>query len=155
MARNRSIWIRLFVLFLLVAVISCGSKDHELLENMGDMRRHTAKLGYSIQAKNGPLAEFYLEEILEIMEELREIEAYEGIPVAKSVRTILDPTVPLARHLFAAPTQYYKVGVVFLAWLNGHQSHFRMIGGLQGQRSLEHLVTLAGLAAGGSKGLWS
>ncbi|MHA1151331.1 MAG: DUF993 family protein [Alphaproteobacteria bacterium] len=61
---------------------------------------------------------------------------------------ILDPTVPLARHLFAAPTQYYKVGVVFLAWLNGHQSHFRMIGGLQGQRSLSHLVTLAGLAAG-------
>jgi hypothetical protein len=61
---------------------------------------------------------------------------------------ILDPTVPLARHLFAAPTQYYKVGIVFLAWLNGHQSHFHMIGGLQGQRSLEHLVTLAGLAAG-------
>jgi hypothetical protein len=61
---------------------------------------------------------------------------------------ILDPTVPLARHLFAAPTQYYKVGIVFLAWLNGHQSHFHMIGGLQGQRSLEHLVTLAGMAAG-------
>ncbi len=61
---------------------------------------------------------------------------------------LLDPTVPLARHLFAAPTQYYKVGVVFLAWLNGHQGHFHMIGGLQGQRSLEHLVTLAGLAAG-------
>ena len=60
---------------------------------------------------------------------------------------ILDPTLAMARHLFAAPTQYYKVGIVFLSWLNGHQQHFRMIGGLERQRSLSHLVTLAGLAA--------
>lgn len=62
-------------------------------------------------------------------------------------RALLDPTVPFARHLFAAPTQFYKVGVVFLAWLNGHQRHFHMVGGLQGRRSVEHLVRLAELAA--------
>ena len=60
---------------------------------------------------------------------------------------ILDPTVPLARHVFMRPTRYYKVGVVFLAWLNGHQDHFRMIAGLEGQRSLAHLLELAELAA--------
>ena len=62
-------------------------------------------------------------------------------------RAILDPTLPLARHVFSGPTQYYKVGVVFLAWLNGHQDHFRMIGGLEGQRSLAHLLEVAELAA--------
>ena len=60
---------------------------------------------------------------------------------------ILDPTLPLARHVFMRPTGYYKVGVVFLAWLNGHQDHFRMIGGLEGQRSLAHLLEVAELAA--------
>ena len=42
---------------------------------------------------------------------------------------ILAPTVPLSRHLFAAPTWYYKTGIVFLAWLAGHQDHFTMVGG--------------------------
>lgn len=51
---------------------------------------------------------------------------------------ILAPTVPLARHLFSAPTQYYKAGIVFLAWLNGHQNHFTMLGGMQSARSLLH-----------------
>ncbi|MGG2462947.1 dihydrodipicolinate synthase family protein [Streptomyces sp. RGM 3693] len=54
-------------------------------------------------------------------------------------RAVLDPTVPLARHLFQAPTRYYKTGVVLLAWLAGHQSHFTMAGGLQSARSLPHL----------------
>ncbi|MFF2808566.1 DUF993 family protein [Streptomyces sp. NPDC058000] len=54
-------------------------------------------------------------------------------------RAVLDPTVPLARHLFQAPTRYYKTGVVLLAWLAGHQSHFTMVGGLQSARSLPHL----------------
>ncbi|MFJ5674977.1 dihydrodipicolinate synthase family protein [Streptomyces sp. NPDC093097] len=54
-------------------------------------------------------------------------------------RAVLDPTVPLARHLFQAPTRYYKTGVVLLAWLAGHQSHFTMVGGLQSARSLAHL----------------
>ncbi len=55
-------------------------------------------------------------------------------------RALLDPTVTLSRHLFRAPTRYYKTGVVFLAWLAGHQSHFAMIGGLQSARSLPHLA---------------
>jgi Protein of unknown function (DUF993) len=53
---------------------------------------------------------------------------------------ILAPTVPLARHIFAPPTQFYKTGVVFLAYLNGHQAHFRMLGGLESARSVPHLV---------------
>ncbi|MFJ7020134.1 dihydrodipicolinate synthase family protein [Streptomyces sp. NPDC101117] len=55
-------------------------------------------------------------------------------------RALLDPTVELARHLFRAPTRFYKTGVVFLAWLAGHQSHFTMVGGLQSARSLPHLA---------------
>jgi hypothetical protein len=55
-------------------------------------------------------------------------------------RAALDPTVALSRHLFAAPTRYYKTGVVFLAWLAGHQEHFSMVGGLQSARSLPHLA---------------
>ncbi|GGM23652.1 hypothetical protein GCM10011608_05530 [Micromonospora sonchi] len=59
---------------------------------------------------------------------------------------IFAPTVPLARHLFAAPTWYYKTGIVFLAWLTGHQDHFTMVGGLQSGRSPAHLATLLTLA---------
>jgi hypothetical protein len=63
---------------------------------------------------------------------------------------ILGPTVPLSRHIFAAPTRYYKTGVVFMAWLNGHQSHFTMVGGQQSARSLLHLAELFRLADGAS-----
>ncbi|MDB5944648.1 MAG: dihydrodipicolinate synthase family protein [Ramlibacter sp.] len=59
---------------------------------------------------------------------------------------ILGPTVPLSRHIFAAPTRFYKTGVVFMAWLNGHQSHFTMVGGQQSTRSLPHLAELFRLA---------
>jgi hypothetical protein len=59
---------------------------------------------------------------------------------------ILAPTVPLSRHIFAAPTRFYKTGVVFLAWLNGHQSHFTMVGGQQSARSIVHLAELFRLA---------
>ncbi len=59
---------------------------------------------------------------------------------------ILAPTVPLSRHIFAAPTRFYKTGVVFMAWLNGHQSHFTMVGGQQSTRSLAHLAELFRLA---------
>ena len=59
---------------------------------------------------------------------------------------ILEPTVPLSRHIFKAPTRYYKTGVVFMAWLNGHQDHFIMVGGQQGTRSLPHFVELFRLA---------
>jgi hypothetical protein len=53
---------------------------------------------------------------------------------------IFEPTVPLSRHIFKAPTQFYKTGVVFLAYLNGHQRHFIMVGGQQSARSLLHLA---------------
>ena len=59
---------------------------------------------------------------------------------------ILEPTVALSRHIFAAPTRFYKTGVVFMAWLNGHQSHFTMVGGQQSTRSLVHLAELFRLA---------
>lgn len=59
---------------------------------------------------------------------------------------ILDPTVPLSRHLFKAPTRFYKTGVVFLAWLNGLQDHFVMVGGQQSARSLLHLAEVFRLA---------
>lgn len=59
---------------------------------------------------------------------------------------ILAPTVPLARHIFQIPTYHYKTGVVFLAYLNGHQSHFRMVGGLESARSVGHLAGILVLA---------
>ncbi|MET7367875.1 dihydrodipicolinate synthase family protein [Streptomyces sp. NPDC005566] len=64
----------------------------------------------------------------------------------KGFRALLDPTVELSRHLFEAPTRYYKTGVVFLAWLAGHQDHFTMVGGLQSARSLPHLAKAYELA---------
>ena len=60
--------------------------------------------------------------------------------------SILGPTVPLARHIFRQPTFYYKTGVVFVAFLNGHQSHFRMVGGLESGRSALHLAEIFRLA---------
>src|SRR5262249_31382164 len=59
---------------------------------------------------------------------------------------ILAPTVPLSRHIFQAPTYYYKTGVVFLAYLNDHQRHFRMVGGHESARSVVHLAELLVLA---------
>jgi hypothetical protein len=61
---------------------------------------------------------------------------------------ILKPTVPLSRHAFGAPTFYYKTGIVFLAYLNGYQDHFRMVGGLESGRSAVHLAELFMLADG-------
>ncbi|WP_137127942.1 dihydrodipicolinate synthase family protein [Roseomonas sp. HF4] len=59
---------------------------------------------------------------------------------------ILAPTVPLSRHIFRAPTRFYKTGVVFMAWLNGHQDHFVMVGGQQSTRSIRHFSDLFRLA---------
>ncbi len=59
---------------------------------------------------------------------------------------ILAPTVPLSRHIFAAPTRFYKTGVVFMAWVNGFQDHFTMIGGQQSARSITHLAEIFRLA---------
>jgi hypothetical protein len=59
---------------------------------------------------------------------------------------ILAPTVALSRHIFQAPTRFYKTGVVFLAWLNGHQDHYVMVGGQESARSTLHLAELFRLA---------
>jgi hypothetical protein len=64
----------------------------------------------------------------------------------KSFHEILAPTVPLSRHIFGAPTRYYKTGVVCMSWLNGHQDHFVMVGGQQSARSILHLSELFRLA---------
>jgi hypothetical protein len=61
-------------------------------------------------------------------------------------RAILAPTVALSRHVFQAPTRFYKTGIVFMAWLNGHQDHFVMVGGQQSARSLPHFAELLRLA---------
>ena len=59
---------------------------------------------------------------------------------------ILEPTVPLSRHIFKAPTRFYKTGIVFMAYLNGHQDHFTMVGGQESTRSTLHLAELFRLA---------
>lgn len=59
---------------------------------------------------------------------------------------ILEPTVALSRHIFKAPTRFYKTGIVFMAYLNGHQDHFVMVGGQQTARSLVHLADIVRLA---------
>jgi hypothetical protein len=60
--------------------------------------------------------------------------------------SVLQPTVALSRHIFKAPTRFYKTGVVFLAWLNGFQDHFTMLGGQQSARSIVHFAELFQLA---------
>ncbi len=67
-------------------------------------------------------------------------------------KAILAPTVPLSRHIFQKPTYFYKTGIVFMAYLNGHQSHFRMVAGLESARSIVHLAQLFILAD--QAGLW-
>ena len=59
---------------------------------------------------------------------------------------VLGPTVPLSRHIFKAPTRFYKTGIVFMAYLNGHQDHFTMVGGQESTRSTLHLADLFRLA---------
>ncbi|NKN37228.1 dihydrodipicolinate synthase family protein [Agrobacterium sp. a22-2] len=61
-------------------------------------------------------------------------------------RSVIAPTVPLSRKIFEAPTQYYKAGVVFLAWLNGHQDHFTMPAGVQSARGILHYADVFRLA---------
>ncbi|SES34562.1 Protein of unknown function [Tranquillimonas rosea] len=64
----------------------------------------------------------------------------------RAFHEILEPTVPLSRHVFKAPTRFYKTGVVFLAYLTGHQDHFTMIAGQEGARSTQHLCRILRLA---------
>lgn len=65
---------------------------------------------------------------------------------AATFRSVIEPTVPLSRKIFEAPTQYYKAGVVFLAWLNGHQSHFSLPAGMQSARGVNHYAEIFRLA---------
>ena len=65
---------------------------------------------------------------------------------AKTFHEVLAPTVPLSRHIFKAPTRFYKTGVVFMAYLAGHQNHFTMVGGQESARSTLHLAQLFRLA---------
>jgi len=65
---------------------------------------------------------------------------------AATFHEILAPTVPLSRHIFRAPTRFYKTGVVFMAYLNGYQNHFTMVGGQESARSTLHLAELFRLA---------
>ena len=64
----------------------------------------------------------------------------------KGFHDVLGPTVPLSRHIFTAPTRFYKTGIVFMAYLNGHQDHFTMVGGQESARSTLHLAELFRLA---------
>lgn len=64
----------------------------------------------------------------------------------KSYDKLMTPTVPLSRLIFRAPTQYYKTGIVFLAWLNGHQDHFVMVNGAQAMRPLPYFTEAFKLA---------
>ena len=65
---------------------------------------------------------------------------------ADGFHAILAPTVALSRHIFRAPTRFYKTGVVFMAYLNGHQDHFTMVGGQESARSTLHLADIFRLA---------
>jgi len=64
----------------------------------------------------------------------------------KTFHEILAPTVPLSRHIFRSPTRFYKTGVVFMAYLNGHQDHFTLVGGQESTRSTLHLADIFRLA---------
>ena len=69
-----------------------------------------------------------------------------GVGDVPGYRAILEPTVPLSRRIFEAPTQFYKAGVVFLAWLNGHQDHFHMLAGMEAARGILHYADVFRLA---------
>jgi hypothetical protein len=97
----------------------------------GDGERHSDAL-LGIFAAIAPAAAAALKAL-----DANDLEAYERI---------FAPTVPLARQIFSAPTYYYKTGIAFLAWLNGFQPGFTMVGGLQTGRSLPHLADTFRLA---------
>ncbi|MBH69266.1 MAG: dihydrodipicolinate synthase family protein [Rhodospirillaceae bacterium] len=75
-------------------------------------------------------------------------QALEALARGDSVKfhDILRPTVALSREIFKSPTQYYKAGIAFLAWLNGVQKHFVMVGGLQSSREINHYAEVFRLA---------
>ncbi|ROS32659.1 DUF993 family protein [Curtobacterium sp. PhB78] len=72
--------------------------------------------------------------------------AVRALPDETAYRVLLAPTEALSRHVFSAPTWHYKTGIAFLAWLNGHQPAFQMVGGQHAGRSLPHLSETVRLA---------
>jgi hypothetical protein len=95
-------------------------------------------------------AQGYSDALLGIFDAIAPAAAAALVALAKNdsqtFRDILAPTVPLSRHIFKAPTRFYKTGVVFMAYLNGHQDHFTMIGGQESARSTLHLAEIFRLA---------
>ncbi len=92
----------------------------------------------------------YSDALLGIFDAIAPAGAAALVALAKNDRSdfdaILEPTVPLSRHIFKAPTRFYKTGVVFMAYLNGHQDHFTMVGGQESARSTLHLADIFRLA---------
>jgi hypothetical protein len=92
----------------------------------------------------------YSHALLGIFDPLAPVAAYAMSQLARGdtagFRATLDPTVQLARLIFRAPTQFYKTGVVFLAWLNGFQDHFIMLNGAQAMRPLPYFTEVFRLA---------
>lgn len=76
-------------------------EEIELAEPMAHLQRHSAKLGYALHARNARLADFYLTETEEALEDLRRVESYEGFPVARETGIIVDPTLPPLRGALA------------------------------------------------------
>jgi hypothetical protein len=75
-------------------------------------------------------------------------QALEALALGDNARylALMQPTIPLSRKIFESPTQFYKAGVVFIAWLNGYQDHFSMAGGMQSSRSISHYAEVFRLA---------
>jgi Protein of unknown function (DUF993) len=65
---------------------------------------------------------------------------------SQTYHRLLAPTVPLSREIFRAPTRFYKAGIAFLSWLNGHQRHFIMPAGFQSSRDITHYAQVFRLA---------
>ena len=94
--------------------------------------------------------EYYSHALLGIFDPIAPVAAKALEQLAKGnnvqYRALMEPTIALSRKIFETPTQYYKAGVVFLAWLNGHQQHFCMVAGIQSARSISHYCEVFRLA---------
>ncbi len=94
--------------------------------------------------------EYYSHGLLGIFDPIAPVaaQALEALALGDNARyqALMQPTIALSRKIFESPTQFYKAGVVFIAWLNGHQDHFTMAGGMQSSRSISHYADVFRLA---------
>ncbi|MNF82648.1 hypothetical protein D3C84_649590 [compost metagenome] len=94
--------------------------------------------------------EYYSHGLLGIFDPIAPVaaQALEALALGDNARyqALMQPTIALSRKIFESPTQFYKAGVVFIAWLNGHQDHFTMAGGMQSSRSISHYAEVFRLA---------